>query len=181
MSGQVICEYLRLVESAVTQACDGEWNGNDRRSFPFDIGRPRESGHSFCHRRPDANPAAILERVDDRGSRSCAHPAVRARRSDERRQELAPAARVPADRMTAPKAPGIRKLATARPAVSANDSGLSGHHQPFARHTTNWKQQIRRGVECRSKPQAAEGQSLPAASSRAFFIADWSGSSPNQH
>ena len=83
--------------------------------------------------------------------------------------------------MTATKTPGIWKLATAGPAVTADNSRLSGHHQALARYTTDRQKQIGRSADCRRQPETADGQVLPAASSKAFFIADWSGSSPNQH
>jgi len=65
--------------------------------------------------------------------------------------------------------------------MSANDPGLAGHHEPFAGNTTDREKQVRRSLDGRSDARTDRAQLRPAASRSAFFITDWSGSSPNQH
>ena len=84
--------------------------------------------------------------------------------------------------MSAPRAARIRKLANARPAVSANDSRLVRRHEPVTHNTTYREKQIycgsRTGIE--RAPQPGGNQSLPVAAFSALHIASLSGAVPNQ-
>ena len=83
--------------------------------------------------------------------------------------------------MAAALAARMWELYHARPAMTADDPGLSVSHQPLASNTADWEKKVRECPAARDRERArAIRQARPAASFTAFHIASRLGAMLNQ-
>ena len=157
-----IVRRARLQPERAARPCARQRHWYERCALLHDIDRPGDTRHSIGHPVGCRPPAVVLERVDDRASAATGRPAHRARRANERWQEIAPSTAMTNVRMPTACALRVREHVEPRPAESADYPAIAVRQRACARDAYPRHQEIGKPTQNSARDAPAWGASEPA-------------------